>query len=91
VLRLQRARRLLVAGHSQAETAAACGFYDQAHLSGEFRAMTGCTPAEFTAARSRRTDQRSGPPATDRLTGEATSLMLPPGRSAPFSKTDRHH
>ncbi|MBA4860565.1 AraC family transcriptional regulator [Streptomyces sp. PSKA54] len=91
VLRLQRARRLLVAGHTQAETAAACGFYDQAHLSGEFRAMTGCTPAEFTAARSRRAAQRSGPPATDRLTGEATSLVLPPGRSAPFSKTDRHH
>lgn len=87
VLRLQRARRLLVAGHSQADTAAACGFYDQAHLCGEFRAMTGCTPAEFTAARNRRGPQRSGPPSTDRLTGEATSLVLSPGRSAHFSKT----
>ncbi|MDG4866203.1 helix-turn-helix transcriptional regulator, partial [Streptomyces sp. T-3] len=50
VLRLQRARRMLSAGRSQAETAAACGFYDQSHLSGEFRAMTGCTPGEFAAA-----------------------------------------
>ena len=44
VLRLQRARRLLASGRGQAETAAMCGFYDQAHLSGEFKAMTGCTP-----------------------------------------------
>jgi transcriptional regulator GlxA family with amidase domain len=51
VLRLQRARRLLAAGRGAAETAALCGFYDQAHLSGEFKTMTGCTPREFTAAR----------------------------------------
>ncbi|MGW1023920.1 helix-turn-helix domain-containing protein [Streptomyces sp. NPDC002577] len=89
VLRLQRARRMLVAGHSQAETAAACGFYDQAHLSGEFRVMTGCTPAEFTAARNRPGPHRSGPPRTDRMTGEATSLVLSPERSALFSKTGR--
>ncbi|MFE0455979.1 helix-turn-helix domain-containing protein [Streptomyces sp. NPDC058914] len=90
VLRLQRARRLLAAGRSPAETAALCGFYDQAHLSGEFKAMTGCTPREFTAARG-----RPGPvaPAADRLNGEATSLVLPvsaddpSGRGADFSKT----
>ncbi|MGW7378423.1 helix-turn-helix domain-containing protein [Streptomyces sp. NPDC054794] len=51
VLRLQRARRMPAAGRGQAETAAVCGFYDQAHLSGEFKAMTGCTPGEFAAAR----------------------------------------
>ncbi|MBT2416313.1 AraC family transcriptional regulator [Streptomyces sp. ISL-22] len=83
VLRLQRARRLLAAGRGQAETAAACGFYDQAHLSGEFKAMTGCTPREFTAARR----APVGTPASDRLAGEATSLVLASDRSALFSKT----
>ncbi|MFI8532872.1 helix-turn-helix domain-containing protein [Streptomyces aquilus] len=72
VLRLQRARRLLAAGRGQAETAALCGFYDQAHLSGEFKAMTGCTPREFTLAR----DGAGVVPGGDRISGEATSLVL---------------
>ncbi|MEV2212738.1 helix-turn-helix domain-containing protein [Streptomyces sp. NPDC050997] len=78
VLRLQRARRLLAAGRGAAETAAVCGFYDQAHLSGEFKAMTGCTPREFTAARGVPTGV--GGPVSDRMTGEATSLVLASGR-----------
>ncbi|WP_229880599.1 AraC family transcriptional regulator [Streptomyces alanosinicus] len=49
VLPVQRARRLLTAGHGQAETAALCGYYDQAHFSGELRTMTGCSPGEFLA------------------------------------------
>ncbi|MFC8434620.1 helix-turn-helix domain-containing protein [Streptomyces sp. NPDC057253] len=88
VLRLQRARRLLAAGHGQAETAAVCGFYDQAHLSGEFKAMTGCTPREFTMAR--RLPFTTAAPREDRMAGEATSLVLAsgaPDRSAVFSKT----
>lgn len=94
VLRLQRARRLLAAGRGLAETAASCGFYDQAHLSGEFKAMTGFTPRQFTAARGLPgqeapvADQVSG----DRLNGEATSLVLPVSmgeRGADFSKTRR--
>lgn len=89
VLRLQRARRLLASGRSQAETAAVCGFYDQAHLSGEFKAMTGCTPGQFTVARVAPPGARSGMPAGDRMTGEATSLLLAPGRGADFSKTGR--
>lgn len=84
VLRLERARRLLAAGRGQAETAAVCGYYDQAHLSGEFKAMTGCTPREFTAARR----LSAGTPDGDRLAGEATSLVLEPSGSADFSKTD---
>ncbi|WP_460065859.1 helix-turn-helix domain-containing protein [Streptomyces sp. YKOK-I1] len=92
VLRLQRARRLLAAGRSAAETAAQCGFYDQAHLSGEFKAMTGCTPREF--AQARRSPAPASPTA-DRMSGEATSLVLPvrPGDwsvpGAHFSKTRR--
>jgi AraC-like DNA-binding protein len=78
VLRLQRARRLLAAGRGQAATAAACGFYDQAHLSGEFKAMTGCTPREFTTAR--RLPFAAAPPG-DRMDGEATSLILASGTS----------
>jgi AraC-like DNA-binding protein len=94
VLRLQRARRLLAQGRGQAETAAICGFYDQAHLSGEFRAMTGCTPREFTMARVIPPVSQPGVPAADRMTGEATSLLLtstslPSTRSAVFSKTGR--
>jgi AraC-like DNA-binding protein len=89
VLRLQRARRLLASGRSQAETAAVCGFYDQAHLSGEFRAMTGCTPGQFTVARVSPPAERTGAPAGDRVPGEATSLLLDPGRAADFSKTGR--
>ncbi|MGW7076389.1 helix-turn-helix domain-containing protein [Streptomyces sp. NPDC054866] len=76
VLRLQRARRMLVAGRTQAETAAACGFYDQAHLSGEFRAMTGCTPREFAAVRRTLLAPGGGPPSADRLADEPTSLVL---------------
>lgn len=90
VLRLQRARRMLAAGRTQAETAALCGFYDQAHLSGEFRAMTGCTPRQFAAARGASPAAWSGPPSADRVDGEPTSLVLPAGpsaRSALFSKT----
>ncbi|MGI5454956.1 helix-turn-helix domain-containing protein [Streptomyces sp. CA-249302] len=89
VLRLQRARRLLAAGHGQAETAAMCGFYDQAHLSGEFRTMTGCTPREFTMARGVAPVSQPGVPAADRMAGEATSLLLTSARSAVFSKTGR--
>ncbi|MFI7316024.1 helix-turn-helix domain-containing protein [Streptomyces venezuelae] len=87
VIRLQRARALLAAGHGQAETAALCGYYDQAHLSGEFRAMTGCTPGQFTAARRAVPAPRTGPPSADRLAGEPTSLVLSGGPGALFSKT----
>lgn len=76
VLRLQRARRMLAAGRTQAETAAVCGFYDQAHLSGEFRAMTGCTPREFAAVRRALRAPGGGPPSADRLADEPTSLVL---------------
>nr|BFE38284.1 AraC family transcriptional regulator [Actinomadura rugatobispora] len=48
VLRFQRALDLLAGGDpGWAGVAARCGFYDQAHLNREFRALAGCTPTEL--------------------------------------------
>ena len=55
VVRFDRARRLLqrrVAAAGQPELAglaAACGYYDQAHLAREFRALAGCAPSRWLA------------------------------------------
>ncbi|GAA3301746.1 helix-turn-helix transcriptional regulator [Streptomyces cinereospinus] len=45
--RVERARRLLLAGARPAETAAATGFYDQAHLTRHFRRLVGVTPGRY--------------------------------------------
>jgi AraC-like DNA-binding protein len=51
VLRFERAVRLMAAGgRSWADIAADCGYYDQAHLNREVRALAGCTPTELLAA-----------------------------------------
>ncbi|MEU9134201.1 helix-turn-helix domain-containing protein [Kitasatospora sp. NPDC048540] len=75
VLRLRGYLRLTELGRPPAEAAPAAGYYDQAHLCREFRAMTGLTPGRFLA--ERRT-VKPGPPAPDRLSGEVTSVVLPP-------------
>lgn len=50
VLRFERAGRLLRGGRRDlASVAADCGFYDQAHLSNEWRALAGCTPGRWIA------------------------------------------
>jgi AraC-like DNA-binding protein len=41
------AKRLLEAGRSIGETAVACGFYDQAHLTNQFKRRVGVTPGHF--------------------------------------------
>jgi len=53
VLRFERAVGLLAApgGPPWAELAVRCGYYDQAHLNREFRALAGCTPTELVAGR----------------------------------------
>jgi AraC-like DNA-binding protein len=48
-LRVRHARHLLRRGASPSETALACGFADQAHLTRHFKARTGLTPAVFRA------------------------------------------
>ena len=48
--RVDRARRLLLAGRVPAEVAVAAGFYDQPHLTRHFRKILGTTPATFAAA-----------------------------------------
>jgi AraC-like DNA-binding protein len=47
VFRFRRAVELLSGGAGFAEAAAVCGYYDQAHLNREFRALAGCTPSEL--------------------------------------------
>ncbi|OQP85679.1 AraC family transcriptional regulator [Rhizobium rhizosphaerae] len=48
-LRIRLARRLLGEGTTPLETALACGFADQAHLTRQFKARTGLTPAVYRA------------------------------------------
>ncbi|MFI0481098.1 helix-turn-helix domain-containing protein [Actinomadura sp. 9N215] len=47
VIRFRRAIGLLTGGAGFADAASACGYYDQAHLNREFRALSGCTPGEL--------------------------------------------
>ena len=71
VTRFDRARRILqrhaVAPADRtpmtlADVAAGCGYYDQAHLAREFRALAGCPPAAWLADEFRNV-QASGPDA----------------------------
>ncbi|MEP9361948.1 AraC family transcriptional regulator [Nocardioides sp. CN2-186] len=45
--RLDRARRMLLAGERAADVAVAVGFHDQAHLTRHFRRLLGVTPAAY--------------------------------------------
>jgi AraC-like DNA-binding protein len=75
ILRLQNALHLLTSGNRPlARVAVDSGYYDQAHLGTDFKALTSCTPAEFRRI-------RAGTPAiqallTDRLAGHVTSAPL---------------
>jgi len=48
VIRFHRAVPLLRSGAPLAEVAAACGFYDQAHMNREFRALAAITPGQIS-------------------------------------------
>jgi len=49
VVRFDRARRGLTPGTALAWLAADTGYYDQAHLAREFRALAGCSPSRWLA------------------------------------------
>lgn len=73
IVRFQRALGLLVAGGSAAAVATTCGYYDQAHLSQEFTAMTSRTISRFLL--EHRTSH-AGPLVPQRVAGEVTSVSL---------------
>ncbi|MER5866466.1 helix-turn-helix transcriptional regulator [Kitasatospora sp. NPDC002040] len=70
VLRLGRALRMLTAGEPACRTAHSCGYYDQAHLNRDFRALVGGSPGEFLGHR------RMPARYLDRLPGAVTSGLL---------------
>jgi AraC-like DNA-binding protein len=50
ILRFERAGALLRRGHQDlAELAVECGYYDQAHLSNDWRMLAGCSPRTWIA------------------------------------------
>ncbi len=49
-VRVQRARDLLCGGAELADTAAACGFYDQSHFNKAFKGIVGVTPGFYRSA-----------------------------------------
>ncbi|MFI6638889.1 helix-turn-helix domain-containing protein [Streptomyces sp. NPDC050504] len=68
VLRFQRALAVAPGARNLADLAAACGYYDQAHLNHDFRALSGRTPAQLSASAGLLA--RIGEPAPDNhLTG----------------------
>ncbi|HET9140340.1 AraC family transcriptional regulator [Actinophytocola sp.] len=73
IVRFQRAVRMLVAGRPAIVVATACGFYDQAHLDGEFMAMTGRTISRFLLEHGA---GHGGPQVLQRVAGEVTSIPL---------------
>ncbi|WP_344326101.1 helix-turn-helix domain-containing protein [Streptomyces macrosporus] len=74
VLRLRRTLRLLADDCPLADTAARCGFSDQAHLGREFKNMTGVTPRRFLLLRA--ASPAPAAAAVDRIPGEVTSVLL---------------
>lgn len=50
--RVDRARRLLLAGQPAGEVAAAAGFYDQSHLNRHFKRVVGIAPGRYARTRA---------------------------------------
>jgi AraC-like DNA-binding protein len=50
VVRFDRVRRRITPGARLAELAADAGYFDQAHLTRDFRAFAGCSPSQWLAA-----------------------------------------
>ncbi|MFF7296368.1 helix-turn-helix transcriptional regulator [Streptomyces sp. NPDC090085] len=73
IVRMHRALRLLSAGRSAAETAMACRFSDQAHMSRELKRMTGFPPSRLLPARM----PVAANPLHERIHGRVTSFDYP--------------
>lgn len=66
VIRFDRVRRMLGAGHPIAAAAARCGYYDQAHLNRDFAAFAGLSPTRWlTAERHHIADAADNTPVAD--------------------------
>jgi AraC-like DNA-binding protein len=74
VMRLQQALRMLKHGHSASQTALACGFSDQAHMSREVRRMTGFPPSRLLPAYG---SGQSDPLTDNRVSGRVTTFQVP--------------
>jgi len=66
-IRFDRARRLMQRRCGAgllvlADLAADCGYYDQAHLAREFRALAGCAPTDWLAREFRNVQAAAGAP-----------------------------
>ncbi|MFJ9155009.1 helix-turn-helix domain-containing protein [Streptomyces sp. NPDC102270] len=72
VLRFRHALRLLDARLPPSQIAATCGYYDQAHLNRDFKAMTSRSPSRFIAERTHGADFAQ----LDREEGQVTSVVL---------------
>lgn len=71
VIRFDRARRLLVdracgrGPNGLADLAAACGYFDQAHLAREFRSLAGCAPSRWLSEEFRNVQAFAAPSAAE--------------------------
>jgi AraC-like DNA-binding protein len=75
--RVDRARRLLLAGNGPADVAALTGFHDQAHLTRHFKRLVGVTPGRY------RSGSREGKRVrTDTRSRGSAEVVRPPGTPA---------
>jgi AraC-like DNA-binding protein len=88
-LRVLQAKQLLAAGRSIAETAAECGFFDQAHLTSQFKRHVGVTPgiyargtASQSATRGMQAARQDDHYRVARANHPNTSISAPNGGSA---------
>lgn len=65
LIRFERSTALIRAGRPLAEVAAEGGFYDQAHLTNEWRALAGCTPGTWIAEELPFLQDAEPPPGED--------------------------
>lgn len=68
LIRFERSTGLIRAGRRLAQVAAEAGYYDQAHLTNEWRALAGCTPGTWIAEELPFLQEAEPPPGADWVT-----------------------